>query len=279
MKLWGLTLIAGLLLGAGGTVPVPGSFDLPTAELDPLFARKGRTYPYTAAMLELGMRMGAATTDAKRGNAEAAKLSLSAFREQYVKVQGLVPSWRSHFPLAPLDELERTAARTRDAKALSEAVDKVEAVCTSCHTRTLFPVQARYRWGYFDDVVVAGEEGADVSFHQVMLDIANGLGALRHHVGRSELDAALKDYEKLRGRFTMMELACYQCHEQPREYFIDARVKGRLFKLGGMLRKGSAPVAEYNDALNELNEMSCFPCHQVHMPAAFLQAHWRRAKP
>ncbi len=74
-----------------------------------------------------------------------------------------------------------------------------------------------------------------------------------------------------------MELACVSCHAQPREYFIDSRVKGRLLRIGGLLHKGSEKVADYNALLNEINEMSCFPCHRVHMPAAYVQEYSRRA--
>jgi hypothetical protein len=141
----------------------------------------------------------------------------------------------------------------------------------------MFPVQARYRWGQFADVEVSSKE-TDVILHEIMLDLANGLGAVRSDVDAGDFDAAKNQYSVVRERFEMMEVACEHCHDVSREYFIDSRVKGRLLKLGGMLRKGSKKVGDYDLLLNEINEMSCFPCHQVHMPAAYLQEYWRRNK-
>jgi len=69
----------------------------------------------------------------------------------------------------------------------------------------------------------------------------------------------------------MMEQLCANCHDQPRQYFVDSAVKARLFKIGGLLRRGDTNVANYTPLFNDVNEMSCLPCHQVHMPAAFVQ--------
>jgi hypothetical protein len=63
------------------------------------------------------------------------------------------------------------------------------------------------------------------------------------------------------------------CHDQPRQYFIDQAV-GRLPRIGGLLRQGEKS-REYAASFRDINQMSCLPCHQVHMPAAFQQAFLR----
>ncbi len=252
--------------------------DIPVAELDPHFKGGKAGHAYTHAMLELGMRMGAATTAALRNDPERAKAALKSFREQQGKVAAMVPSWKAYFQSALIDELASAVASKSAIATRRDLVARLEKSCTNCHAKYMFPVQARYRWGDFAAAAVQTDQGESVSFHQLMLDLANGLGAVRGEVAAGQIADARAAYDLLRERFTMMELLCTNCHEQPREYFIDARVKGRLLKLGGLLRKGETRAAEYAPLFSDINEMSCLPCHQVHMPAAFLQKYSQRAK-
>jgi len=265
----------GLLVVAGRSA---AQTDLPVAELDPHFKGGREGHAYTLAMLELGMRMGAATTAALRDDQPRALAALKAFREQNAAVSRLVPSWKDQFRDTAITELEKAVAANADPSTRRKIVERIEKSCTSCHARYMIPVQARYRWGDFASASVPDSAGNDVSFHQLMLDLANSLGAVRGDVEAGQLAEAQAAYKQLAERFGMMELLCVNCHDQPRQYFIDATVKGRIFKIGGMLRRGEARVAEYAPLFKDINEQSCLPCHQVHMPAAFQQAFQRDSK-
>jgi hypothetical protein len=153
-------------------------------------------------------------------------------------------------------------------------VTRIEQSCTSCHARYMFPVQARYRWGSFATASVPGEEGV-LSFHQLMLDLANSLGAVRGDVEAGQIAEAQTAYKRLTDRFNTMEQLCVNCHDQPRQYFIDQAVKARILRIGGLLRQGEKRAGEYAQSFKDINQMSCLPCHQVHMPAAFQQAFLR----
>jgi hypothetical protein len=246
--------------------------DLPVAELDPHFRGGKLGHAYTNAMLELGMRMGAATTAALRDDRERALAALKSFREQHARVAAMVPSWKAQFRGALLEELQAAVASKADLAARQKIVARIESSCTACHSKYLFPVQARYRWGDFANASVQTDAGETLTFHQLMLDIANGLGAVRGDVEAGKIPEAQAAYKQLLNRFGLMESLCTNCHEQERRYFIDAGVKGKLLKVGGLLRRGEARVAEYAPLFADVNKMSCLPCHQVHMPAAFQQA-------
>ena len=157
-----------------------------------------------------------------------------------------------------------------DLATRKKLVGKLESSCTGCHAKYMFQVQAQYRWGSFADAVVTADSGT-ISFHQVMLDLASDLGTVRSDVEAAQFAEASQAYKRLMERFGMMEQLCANCHDQPRQYFIDSTVKARLFKIGGLLRRGDTNVADYTPLFNDVNEMSCLPCHQVHMPAAFAQ--------
>ncbi len=270
------TLAVGLLSVAGASA---AQAELPVAELDPHYKGGREGHVYTNAMLELGMRMGAATTAALRDDHGRALAALKSFREYHAKVAALVPSWKEQFRGSIIAELESAVAAKADLATRRKIVSRIERTCTACHARYMFPVQARYRWGDFSSASVPLEKGGSLSFHQLMIDLANGLGAVRGDVEAGQLDGARESYKVVTERFGMMEQLCVNCHDQPREYFIDQNVKSRLYKIGGLLRRGEKRAAEYAPLFGDLNELSCLPCHQVHMPAAFQQAFQREARP
>jgi hypothetical protein len=267
-------LAAGLLLLAGRAA---AQVELPVAELDPHFQGGREGHAYTLAMLELGMRMGAATTSALRDDRERALAALKSFREQYAAVGRMVPSWKDQFRDSAIAELENAVSSKADVAARRKIVTRIEKSCTTCHARYMFPVQARYRWGNFANASLPGDQGG-LKFHQLMLDLSNALGAVRGDVEAGNLADAQTAYKQLLDRFNTMEQLCANCHDQPRQYFIDQTVKGRILKMGGLLRRGEKRLSEYAHLFKDINEMSCLPCHQVHMPAAFQQAFTREGK-
>jgi hypothetical protein len=274
-QLVGVVVSTGLLLAAGAA---RAQSDLPIAELDPLFKGGKEGQAYTHGMLELGMRMGAATTAALRDDREQARAALKRFRDQLAKVSAMVPAWKGQFKAAIVDELEAAVTAKADLASRRKIVARLEKSCTACHARYMFPVQARYKWGDFSSASVSTDKGESLSFHQVMLDLANSIGAVRGEVEAGQIAQAQVAYKQLTERFGMMEQLCANCHDQPRQYFIDQTVKGRLFKVGGLLRRGETRTAEYLPLFSDINEMSCLPCHQVHMPAAFQQEFLREGK-
>jgi hypothetical protein len=266
-----LALAVGFLVVAGRAA---AQVDLPVAELDPHFRGGREGHAYTLAMLELGMRMGAATTAALRDDRERALAALKSFKEHHAAVAKLVPSWKDQFRPSAITELESAVAGKADLATRRKLVTRIEQSCTTCHARYMFPVQARYRWGSFATASVPGEEGV-LSFHQLMLDLANSLGAVRGDVEAGQIAEAQTAYKRLTDRFNTMEQLCVNCHDQPRQYFIDQAVKARILRIGGLLRQGEKRAGEYAQSFKDINQMSCLPCHQVHMPAAFQQAFLR----
>jgi hypothetical protein len=252
------------------SIAVPADGAIPTAELAPYFRGGKDGYPYTLAMLELGMRTGAATTAVLRGEPERARAALKSLREQMNKVGAMVPSWSAQFRTPVIAEMEQAVASRADLATRRKLVARLEAGCTDCHARTMFQVQALYKWGSFADASISTDAGS-ISFHQVMLDLATDLGAVRADVESGHFQEAQVAYKRLMERFGQMEQLCANCHDQPRQYFIDSAVKARLFKIGGLLRRGDNRVSEYAPLFRDVNESSCLPCHQVHMPAAFQQ--------
>jgi cytochrome c556 len=173
-------------------------------------------------MLELGMRTGAATTAVLRNDPEQARVALKSLREQMTRVGAMVPTWKPYFGTGVLDELDRAVSAKADLATRRKLVGKLESSCTSCHAKYMFQVQAQYRWGSFADAVVSAGSGT-LTFHEVMLDLASDLGAVRADVQAGQFTEATAVYKRLMERFGMMEQLCANCHDQPRQPLQDRR--------------------------------------------------------
>jgi len=263
------------LVGGAAAQGADPSVKAPPAELARYYPPATKTRVYTAEMLELGRLMGATVSQARAKRWAAAAEDIAALQRQYRKVAGMVGVWTRHFPAAPLEKLQQVIAKRGTPDALQEAVGNVEEVCTSCHAREMFRVQARYHWGRFSKVTVA-YGGTEMSFHESMTELSNLMAGIGGHASRGHFDAAAKEAAQLPRLFGALETACASCHTEKREYFVDARAKGRMLRLAGMVRQKVKNRARYDAAVAEINARSCIPCHQVHMPAAFLQQFWER---
>lgn len=271
-----LAAIAGaalLLLSAAD--PETDAVTPPPASLAKYYPPKARTAVYTREMLELGRLMGSLSVDVRglgtRNHVDAVKEESVRFAEQYRKVSKMVPEWSGYFQLEALDRLEAAFANEPDKDTLIGVATELEATCTSCHAAELFKTQAIYDWPRFADLTTDNEAGEEVAFHETMVELSNRLGALPTAVERGDWELALAHQREMSNQFSQLETSCYGCHSEPREYFVDRQVKGEFLKLGGMIRRRVTDQSSYLALTESIYKRSCIPCHQVHMPAAFLQ--------
>ena len=195
------SFVVALLLLAGRAA---AQTELPVNELDPLFQGGREGHAYTLAMLELGMRMGAATTAALRDDRDRAIGAVKSFREQYAVVAKMVPAWKNHFRDQPISELENAVSQKADVAARRAIVTRIENSCTACHAKYMFPVQARYRWGSFANASLPGDQGG-LRFHQIMLDLSNNLGAVRADVEAGQVSDVTITGNEIKGHTVSRE--------------------------------------------------------------------------
>ncbi|MBI5480908.1 MAG: hypothetical protein HY906_18765 [Deltaproteobacteria bacterium] len=279
VRAWGVVavLVGCALAGRADAQGGEASLKPPPEELARFYPPKAKGKVYTTEMLELGRLLGATVSQAVSGHHEAALEEAAAFKAQYRKTAGMVGAWNRQFPVGPVDRLQQALAKKADRDTVRAAAARVEEVCTSCHVREMFRVQVRYHWGKFSAVTVA-HSGRQISFHESMTELSNLMAGIGVHAARGQFDAAAREAAQLPQVFGALESSCKSCHAEKREYFVDGRAKGRMLRLAGLVRQKVRDRAQYDDAVNEINARSCIPCHQVHMPAAFLQAHWEKTE-
>jgi len=267
----GLLAVLGALSGTGLGKDPGATLNRPPQSLAAYYPPTAKRAEYPLAMLQLGRIMGAAFQEIYDRKFEPGEKDLAALREQYRSVAALVPEWKGYFPEAPLNALaEKVKARASEAE-LRAATAQVEAVCTNCHVQEMARVQALYRWKPFARVATPTRSGSSISFHQVMIEVSNLLAALPHNAGQKNFELAGQSYQSLSEQFDYLEGLCVNCHDEPREYFVDKSVKGRLMRMAGMVRAQNPNAAEYEKLVGEIYQQSCIPCHAIHMPPAFLQ--------
>lgn len=242
----------------------------PPPSLAKLYPPKAAEKVYAKEMLELGRLFGTVSSDVADGSTHAAQ-SVEEFGRQYGKMQAMVPEWKGYFPPVPFDELRAGANTAAGREKLKGALVQIEKSCTNCHAAEMFKVQATYHWPRFSQVRVADEAGRAVAFHDTMVALSNEMAAVPELVKRGDWLSVDAHQTALRRNFDLLERSCDACHEVSREYFVDKTVKARVLKLGGLSRAKSGTPSEYSALMNEITTTSCIPCHQVHMPAAYLQ--------
>ncbi|MBI5494474.1 MAG: hypothetical protein HY904_05560 [Deltaproteobacteria bacterium] len=249
----------------------------PPKSLDKYYPPVNRQRPYTLEMLELGRLMGSLTMDVralppKGGKNPAIAKEVEAFAAQYEKVSAMVPEWGPYFPKIVVANLKKAAAENGERATLEPLMKEVETNCTHCHVRELFRVQALYHWPRFAKVAAKNARDEEVPFHDNMIELSNRMSALPTSVARGDFDGAALHQKEIMTQFGVLEASCENCHQEPREYFVDRVVKGELMKMGGLVKRKVADQADYKKVIDAVSARSCIPCHQLHMPAAYMQA-------
>lgn len=258
-----LTFAVGAAPPASRDPVVPGS-------LAAWYPPKSGERVYTKEMLELGRLYGTMATDSTDGSLHVAP-SIDEFGAQYAKVAGMVPEWNAYFPSFPFADVSKAANTKAGAEKAKALIAEVGKTCTSCHVKEMFPVQAVYSWPRFAVVRVTDATGKSFAFHETMVSLSNEMSALPELVRRGDWPEAVQHQEALRHQFDLLERSCDSCHAVSRQYFVDKVMKAKILQLGGMARARTGTPEAYTAVMDELTNGSCIPCHQVHMPAAWLQ--------
>jgi hypothetical protein len=232
---------------------------------------KGRRNQYALSMIELGRLMGASFEEAYAKNYDYSLKLFKLFEEQYDKVSQMVPEWDYYFPKGPLQETKKLIEQKSPPERIRKSTKNIEYICTNCHIYEMFKVQSTFHWKKFSKISIVNQEGEEVSFHNVMIQLSNKLAVIPTTIQRNDFEAAQLHFKDLSNNFTFLEMSCNRCHYQPREYFVDQRVKAHWYQIGGLIRHKKTDPAAYKKLVDQVYEQSCIPCHRVHMPVAFMQ--------
>lgn len=241
------------------------------ASLEQYYPPKNPAPAYLLAMVDLGRSFSGMICDVLENDMENAQSNFEKFRKAYNEISFMIPEWKEKYPMSPIEQM-RAALASGDPSKIMPAAESIGAACHNCHLTLMAPVQQKYRWGNFSDIILTDPlSGQDASFAQLMLMMETNFEGVANDLGQGQQEAALKQFEGFRARFQEMTNACDICHDTERYYFISKDITNMLSGLQSELSKPQCDTEIVSGYLQSIGQESCSKCHLVHIPAAYGQ--------
>jgi hypothetical protein len=219
-------------------------------------------------MTELSTSLSGITVNILEHDTANARRSYERFAAQYREVSGLVPEWKSRFPMAPVGQLGSTL-RSGNQEAITASMGKLGQVCGSCHAQNMVPVQQKFHWRDFETINVKDPlSGNALGFREFKHMMAGNFSGIAVDLQEGQRENALKQYEGFKLRFDTFRETCGECHDTERRYYVDAEVQSMIDSLGALLQTPAPKEGSVETLARGIGQESCFKCHLVHLPAA-----------
>lgn len=250
----------------------------PPSSLDALYPPKAEAPLFQIKMMELNAAMTGIAVDLMEEDADHAVANFKRFATLYRDVSALVPEWKGRFPMKPVDDLGASLSKGEPAKVMA-SIQKVGAVCHSCHLDNMVRVQQRFHWPEFHTITVHDPvSDSDVEYAQFMQFLNASLVGIGNDLQQGQRENSLKNFEGFRARFMALREGCMACHDTERKYYVDEEIEGMVNALGEALRSSRPDSARIQTLSMNIGRENCVKCHLVHMPAALAKARWAPGK-
>jgi hypothetical protein len=248
----------------------------PPKSLDKLYPPQAEEPILLAEMVKLALFFTSISQDALQGDWENAQVGFDNFKEQIIKLSGMIPEWKEHFRMDLVEELGRAVAQKKVPAIMEVSNKKVRStICGECHDEHRVVVWYRYHWKDFgkitmDDPVLQ----KTLSFYDFMFELEGSLLGISTDMQQGQPGNAQKTFKDFTARVETLKKACNECHdpnEGEKKYYISPDVMGVITDFGVEISKPS-PATEKVDALfMGIGMEMCYECHQVHLPAGYIQ--------
>ena len=259
---------------ADGPIVMGQTESLP-ASLENFYPPKAQAPVYLLKMIGLAESLGGFMGDLFENDDTNAPGSFQEFKAQYLELSGLVPEWKSLYPLAPLDELA-ASLKAGDQGRVMAAAEKVAGVCITCHVEHMAQVHFRYGWPDFSGIKAKNPlTGEEVGFDRLMLLLDVNFSGIGADLKQGQIENAKKQFQGFQAGFEAVADTCEDCHGQDeRKYYVDNSVRAMVEELGKAAAEGSPEKAA--KLVMGIGMESCHKCHLVHIPAALAQKREKR---
>lgn len=241
--------------------PIPDS-------LDSFYPPTARQPLYLLNMLRLDTSFSGIVVDLMENDLQGARNTYKEFRSQYLEVSNMIPEWKEHYSVAPVDELGAALA-TGDRGEVMTAFGEVGKICHKCHVSTMVQVQQKYHWGNFGEVRVSDpltRERTDYSLFKKYL--STNMAGISVNLRQGQTENARKQFQGFKERFQALKESCQNCHEGESKYYVDENIEDLLKKLEQALWSKTVDPEAVGVLVQGVGRESCSKCHLVHVPAA-----------
>lgn len=239
------------------------------ASLDALYPPNAKEPVLLVSMHRLNAALAGIAVDISENDRQGAVADFETFRSAYNETASLVPEWKSQYPAGPVEELGKVMPQGAPGDVMA-AVGRVGAVCHDCHVATMVPVQLKYRWpGYGEIVVHDPVTNADLDYAAFMQMLNASLAGVGVDLGQGQPENARAQLAALRSRMVVLRESCDACHDTERAYFVDGRIESLLAEMERALGAASPDPVAVASLSRRVGEESCSGCHMVHLPSAY----------
>jgi len=248
----------------------------PPKSLDKLYPPQAEEPILLAEMVKLAIFLISINQDALQGDWENAQVGFDNFKEQIIKLSGMIPEWKEHFRMDLVEELGRAVTQKKVSAIMEVSNKKVRSnICGECHDEHRVVIWYRYHWKDFGKITMDDPVSQKtLSFHDFMFELEGSFLGISADMQQGQLGNAQKTFKDFTARVETLKNACNECHdpnEGEMKYYISADVMGIITYFGVEISKPS-PATEKVDALfMGIGMEMCYECHQVHLPAGYIQ--------
>jgi hypothetical protein len=253
--------------------------ELPPKSLDKLYPPQAKEPVWLLEMLKLAVFFTSTSHDALQGDWENAQGNFATFKEQIIKLSGMIPEWKDHFKMDLVEELGR-AVEEKNVPAIMEVRGKKIGpnMCVHCHSEHTVSVWYRYHWKDFGKIMVDDPiSQKKFPFYDFMFGVAESFEGIALDMQQGQPDNAQKTFKAFTTRVEALKKACNECHDPKKgekKYFTGPDVMEKMADLGAEVSKSGSAPERVEHLIMEIGKEMCYECHQVHWPAGNVQRVW-----
>lgn len=194
----------------------------------------------------------------QEGDMTNANKSYNVFAQEYKNASKKVPEWRGYFDTSAVNKLGKDL-NAGNMNATSKDIEKVAGTCLKCMGERRAQVWAKFYWREFDTVNISGMPWLDG-----MLALGVDFGGIGANAAEGDQNATKKSFDQFKALYTDVKVACSNCHDTPRFYYVSDDVFAKIDQMGDNITSNN--LQNVQTIQKELG-IQCYRCHVLHMPA------------
>ncbi len=267
---WGILLIVLVLVVAPAYGDGKGvAITTVPPSLDSFYPPKAEQPLYLFNMLTMDHFFLGIVVDVMEGDMQGARDNFKEFNSRYLETLEMVPEWKDHYPLEPVEKLGTELAGGDNGKIMA-AFSEVGKSCHECHLTTMVQVHQKYRWRDFAGIKVKDPLSKELTEYSTFKQyLSTSMAGISVNLRQGQMENARQQFAGFKERFQALKASCLDCHDRQPKYYVDDSVESLLDKLGQALHKQPVDPGEVMKLTQGIGGESCSKCHLVHVPAAF----------
>ncbi len=215
---------------------------------------------YLFKMFDLGGAMEGVIVNSLQGDMENASTQFEKFSNDYKESSNLVPEWRRYYDLQALKTLG-DAVKSGNPGAVMQAMGQVGETCSNCHKDQKPYVWAKYNMKDFRTINISTPAGPMSWPEAKMKFLVTGFDGTMINAEEKQQANTSESFALFRMMFYNMKDKCNECHDTPRNYFVNKDVTDIINQTEQDISAGNLDAVP--GPMKQIG-VECYKCHVVH---------------